>query len=128
MSVFSYIMVFQVAKYSCPYCDYQSIQTTSYKTHLAHKHPGKEGTYACTLCKYTTINCRTYLSHVKCHELENKKKIKVEKRPVEDNESKSSEEAQNFLNTEHSEEAVDTGGITIPATFDLQLNDQTSLI
>ncbi|EFA00438.1 oocyte zinc finger protein XlCOF6 [Tribolium castaneum] len=119
---------FGAAKYSCPYCDYQSIQTSAYKIHLANKHPGKEGTYACTLCKYTTINCSSYLAHVKCHELEKKKKQKVEKRPVEDNESKSSDETQNFLNTEHSEEAVDTGGITIPATFDLQLNDQNSLI
>ncbi|XP_063915343.1 zinc finger protein 596-like isoform X2 [Zophobas morio] len=121
---------FGAAKYSCPYCNYQSIQTTAYKSHLVNKHPGKEGTYSCTLCRYTTINCRSYLSHMKCHELENADKPngKVEKH-VEDSESKSSDETQTFLNNEHSEEAVDTGGITIPAEFDLQLpNDQTSLI
>jgi hypothetical protein len=64
--------------------------------------------------------------------LEKKKKSngKIEKRTnVEDSESKSSDETHNFLNTEQSEEAVDTGGITIPAGFDLQLtNDQTNMI
>lgn len=97
---------------------------------MASKHPGKEGTYSCTLCRYTTINCRSYLAHVKCHELEKTKKTnnKIEKRNVEDNESKSSDETQNFLNTEHSEEAVDTGGITIPAGFDLQINNEQTCL
>lgn len=110
-----------MVKYSCPYCTYKSIQATCYKKHLIKNHPGKEGTYSCTICKYTSVNCDLYLAHIKCHELEVKKKAngKVEK-TVEDNESKSSDENQTFLNTEHSEEAVvDAGGITIPATFDL---------
>lgn len=62
-------------KYSCPYCDYASIQSHSFKNHVAHKHPDKESSsFKCTYCSYTTVNAASYSSHIKAHEIALKNK------------------------------------------------------
>lgn len=57
----------QVTKYTCPHCDYQSIQSTAFKNHLASKHPGKSGTHFCTDCPFRSVNETALYEHQRGH-------------------------------------------------------------
>lgn len=59
----SVYFVLKETKYSCPHCDYQSIQSTSYKNHVAAKHPGKGGTFYCSACSYHTVSETAFFNH-----------------------------------------------------------------
>ncbi|CAH0546038.1 unnamed protein product [Brassicogethes aeneus] len=130
-------------QYNCPYCDYSSIQSAAFKSHLSSRHPDKEGTLKCDHCKYSTLNFPAFLSHLKCHQVvlntttsqEDKGGILLNTVIITTNDTTvnqsnktdnaldiEDDETQNcFLNMDTTEDAIDTGGITIPAGLELPL-------
>ena len=64
-----------VRPYSCPYCPYTSIQSTTYKSHLRTKHAIEDVSsilYQCNKCAFKTLKENIYLSHVSQHESQEK--------------------------------------------------------
>lgn len=56
-----------VRPYSCPYCPYTSIQSTTYKVHLKTKHAVEEVSnilFQCKLCVFKTLKESIYLAHL----------------------------------------------------------------
>ncbi|XP_030765570.1 zinc finger protein 492-like isoform X2 [Sitophilus oryzae] len=114
-------------RYKCPHCPYTCIQSGSFKYHLTNKHKGKGGTLSCTYCSYTTINPTFLEAHEKKHsEVNGSSGTEVlidDKQTNHETDLQADEETQNcFLNTEHIEETVDNGGITIPAGLETSMN------
>ncbi|XP_067120516.1 uncharacterized protein [Centruroides vittatus] len=56
--------------YKCPYCTYACIQSSTYKTHLKNKHPGRDDglMFSCSLCSFRTIKRDTYVTHMTGHQ------------------------------------------------------------
>ncbi|KAG5676943.1 hypothetical protein PVAND_006738 [Polypedilum vanderplanki] len=59
-------------QYSCPACDYKSIQSNVYRKHLEkqHKDIADELLYRCGSCKFITISKSKYEGHVSKHLLD----------------------------------------------------------
>ncbi|RXG73428.1 hypothetical protein Avbf_08466 [Armadillidium vulgare] len=59
--------------YSCPYCDYSSIQSSTFKVHLRRKHEfqaQKDGLiFSCSYCTFKTVKKDNYLAHVGTHHI-----------------------------------------------------------
>uniref|UniRef100_A0A1B0CJJ8 Putative ovo n=1 Tax=Lutzomyia longipalpis TaxID=7200 RepID=A0A1B0CJJ8_LUTLO len=57
-------------QYKCPFCGYKSIQSTTYRNHLAKVHPAQaaELIFKCPKCSFETINSTKYRLHVAKHE------------------------------------------------------------
>ena len=73
--------------YRCPFCEYSSIQASTFKNHVASRHAGEEaaaaataateaaGTrsvYACRECSFKTVNRETYFGHLGNHRRQQK--------------------------------------------------------
>ena len=72
--------------YRCPFCEYSSIQASTFKNHVASRHAGEEaaaaatataaaGTrsvYACKECSFKTVNRETYFGHLGNHRRQQK--------------------------------------------------------
>ena len=70
--------------YRCPFCEYSSIQASTFKNHVASRHVGEEaaaaataaaGTrsvYACRECSFKTVNRETYFGHLGNHRRQQK--------------------------------------------------------
>lgn len=87
------------------------------------------GTYTCLLCSFQSINEFAYKCHIQEHEKEkqtSEAESKIQKTDQQSllnhNLSNDDDETQNyFLTSHHSDDAIDTGGITIPADCDAQM-------
>ncbi|KAK7022792.1 hypothetical protein SK128_004684, partial [Halocaridina rubra] len=69
-----------IRPYRCPYCDYASIQATTFKVHLRDKHPSLAQVngivFTCGVCKFETIKKDNYLAHVAEHSKSENKKLR----------------------------------------------------
>ncbi|KAH1002781.1 hypothetical protein HUJ04_008837 [Dendroctonus ponderosae] len=112
--------------YQCPYCTYTCIQAGSLKGHFRAKHKNKPGVYFCKYCAYNTINDSSLNAHEISHHLSSKGTLNSDSNleardSLINTDLQTDEETQScFLNTESQlEEAIDNGGITIPADLEL---------
>ena len=60
--------------YRCPFCEYSSIQASTFKNHVSNRHAndaaaasaadGTRSVYGCRDCNFKTVNRETYYGHL----------------------------------------------------------------
>ncbi|XP_060534816.1 zinc finger protein 16-like [Cylas formicarius] len=114
-------------QYSCPHCSYSCIQSSSLKSHLINRHPGRDGTFKCDSCSYMTISEAFFMLHKKSHQVVNNgagdrhlthppNQHARESKPDTDDDTQGC-----FVAEQQVDDPVDTGGITIPAGFEIPI-------
>ncbi|XP_055373510.1 zinc finger protein 708 [Condylostylus longicornis] len=118
----------QIKPYKCKLCNYSSIQTKTYKSHLKYYHPEEYKKIACDQCNYVTITEEKLEAHKKDH----KKGLVVNEDSADvtgifKNPQKFYNQEKSINNIELSSDCFlplesidsiqhdDTGGVTIPA-------------